>query len=198
MVIAAPSCRAATKDAPAATSAFVTAKLPLPIRPETCRTPSSASVSPTASATRTLGVRDQGEGPSRASRPADDGEWRHEEEGAGGGQPAEPDQGGQAVLPGAVQEVVAGEGRVESARHPGVGADRLNAEADDRRLEGQPAGALRRGAGSVGASLVDVEKRGLVARPALPAGAEEQPAAFRQRAGLPLPRHQLLDLHEEV
>src|SRR5207237_2074336 len=145
MLMAAPSWRAATKEAPPATSALVTSKLPLPISPETCRTPSRARVAPTAWATRTVRLpRHQGQGPRRAARSSDDGEWCHDEDRAGRGQLAEAHQGGQPVLPGAVHEVVAREGWVEAARHPRVGADGLHPEADDGRLLGQPAGAVRR------------------------------------------------------
>src|SRR5438034_2096224 len=197
--MAAPSWRAATKVAPAATRALVTAKLPLPIRPDTCRTPSSASVAPTASATRMPPLPwDQGQGPGRASRPAGDGEGSHDQDGARRRQAAESDQRGQAVLAGAVHVAVAGEGRVEPARHPRVGAHRLDTEADDRRLLGQPAGALGGGAGGVGALLVHVEKGSLIAGAALPAGAEEEPSAVRQRTVVPLPGGQVLDLEEEV
>ena len=57
-IVAAPaSCTAGTNRAPAATSALVTWKLPLPIRPNTCRTPACASVRPTTSATLTTASR---------------------------------------------------------------------------------------------------------------------------------------------
>ena len=56
-IITAPhSWRAATKRAPPRRSAFVTTRLPLPIRPKTWLTPSAASCSPTASATVRVGV----------------------------------------------------------------------------------------------------------------------------------------------
>ncbi len=51
-IVAAPlSCRAATNGTPAARSAFVTWKLPLPTTPNACPTPSRASASPTNWAT---------------------------------------------------------------------------------------------------------------------------------------------------
>src|SRR5207248_9017790 len=115
-----------------------------------------------------------------APRSSDDGEWCHDEDRAGRGQLAEAHQGGQPVLPGAVHEVVAREGWVEAARHPRVGADGLHPEADDGRLLGQPAGAVRRGAGGMGYTLVNVEEGGLVAGEALHAGEGEMPASVRE------------------
>src|ERR1700745_4046632 len=53
MQTAPPSCRAATKRAPASRSALVTVRLPLPSRPKTTSTPCAASALPIASATST-------------------------------------------------------------------------------------------------------------------------------------------------
>src|SRR5512138_507675 len=51
MLAAPPSCAAGTKRAPAAISALVTWKLPLPTTPNTQPTPWAASARPTTSAT---------------------------------------------------------------------------------------------------------------------------------------------------
>ncbi len=53
MVAAPPSCRVARNGTPAARSAFVTWKFPLPTTPNACPTPSWASARPTSSATIT-------------------------------------------------------------------------------------------------------------------------------------------------
>src|SRR5262245_54762180 len=127
--MAPPSWRAATKRAPAATSALQTAKLPLPISPNASRTPSRARVRPTASATSTpaTSALDEREDARRAARAADDRERRDDDQRAGRRQPLQVGELCQAVLAGAVQERVAGEGRVEAVCDPGVGPDRLDA-----------------------------------------------------------------------
>src|SRR5215471_13317262 len=100
MTAAPPSCRAATNGTPAAVSALVTWKLPLPTRPKTRSTPSPARTRPTASATRT-GLPDEGQYPAGAAGAAHDRQWRHDQYRAPGGQPVDVAQLGQAVLAGA-------------------------------------------------------------------------------------------------
>src|SRR5918997_6109785 len=116
MVIAPPSCRDATKPAPAATSALLTAKLPLPIRPKTWRTPRPARVSPTACATSTpaASALDEGERPRRAARPADDRQRRDHQHGARRRQRAQVGELRQAILARAVHEGMAGGGGGET------------------------------------------------------------------------------------
>ena len=126
-------------------SALVTWKLPLPTTPKTWSTPSRARRGrPPRRRSRgrlTLSARPA---PARASgcpsrrRSA----AARRRTAPVGGQLVEVLQLGQAVLARAEQERVAGERRVERVRGAGVGADRLDAEPEDRRLLGQPAGAL--------------------------------------------------------
>src|SRR5947209_6290920 len=97
MTAAPPSCRAATNRTPAAVSALVTWKLPLPTRPKARSTPSPARTRPTASATRT-GSPDEREYPARAARTAHDRQWRDDQYRAAGRQPVDVAQLGQAVL----------------------------------------------------------------------------------------------------
>src|SRR5581483_681586 len=229
MVIAPPSCLDATKLAPPSTRALLTAKLPLPIRPNTWRTPRSASAWPTASATFTeapspeetltpaplpegegacappgswlLSPRsalDEGEHAGRAAGAADDRQRRGDQDRAGRWELGQVGELGQPVLAGAEQEGVTRERRVEAVGGASVGADRLDADPDDRRLLGQPAGAGDRDAGGVRPGLVRVQESGLVVGAGVPAGSEQQPAAGRQRAVLALPGVEVLDLQQEV
>ena len=97
---------------------------------------------------------------------------------------------GQAVLAGTEQERVAGEGGVERVRRTGVGADGLDADADDGRLLGQPAGALDAHAGRVRARLVGVEELVLAwLRASHPVRRSSQPPSGSGAVlGLPGPR----------
>src|SRR4051794_22118929 len=70
----------------------------------------------------------------RGARPADDRQRRGDQQRAGSRQPGEVAQLGEPVLAAAEQRGVAGERRIEGVRRPGVGADRLHAEPDHRRL----------------------------------------------------------------
>ena len=76
-------------------------------------------------------------------------------------------------------------GPTRRARGP-RGADGLDADAHQRALVGDPARTLDVEAGCVRAGLVGVEELRLVVRAGVPAGAEEQPAALRERAVLRL------------
>ena len=76
------------------------------------------------------------------------------------------------------------EGRVERVRDARVGADGLDAEADDRGRLGQPA----RGLGVRAGRLAAVEERVLVVGAGVPAGAQEQPAARRAAGRARSPR----------
>src|SRR4051794_10566893 len=117
MVTAPPSCRAATKPAPAPISALVTWKLPEPTTPKTWRTPSPARTSPTAAAPRiSRSPLDEREHPGRAAGAVHDPQRAGDDDRAGRRQPVEVAQLGQPVLAGAVHERVAREHRVERRR----------------------------------------------------------------------------------
>src|SRR5258708_28245904 len=195
--IAPPSWRAATNVAPPATSALVTAKLPLPIRPKTWRTPRSASARPTASATSTaLLTRDEGEDAGRAARATHDRQGCGYQDCAGRRQARQIRQLGQPVLLCTKQELVARKGRLEAMRGAGIGADSFNAEANHRCLLAEPARELHRHAGRVWARFIGIEERLLIVRASVPAGSEQQPTAFGQRAVLLLPFLDVADVEE--
>src|SRR6266545_294380 len=203
MVAAPHSCLVATKRAPPAISALVTWKLPLPTTPKTVSMPSRARALPTASATsmRPPGGRsalDQGEHAGGAAGAADDRQWAGDHHGALWGQLGEVLELRQPVPVGAEQERVAGERRVEARGGSSVGANGLDADADDRRLLRQPPGALDRDAWRVRAGLVDVAEQLVVVGACVPAGAVEQPATLGQGAVLALPLPDVIDLQAEV
>src|SRR5579859_407157 len=93
---------------------------------------------------------------------------------------------------------MARERRVEGVRGPGVGADGLGPEPDDRYLLGQPGRAGHADPRGVRARLVRVEELGLVVGVDVPPGAVQQPAALRQRAMDRLPALDVVDLEQEV
>src|SRR5258708_1111501 len=93
---------------------------------------------------------------------------------------------------------MAGERRVERVGSAGVRADRLCAEADQRRLLGQPAGALHRNTGRVRPALVRVQELLLASRTSVPPGPVQQPAAVGQRSVLAFPLLDVLDLEQEI
>src|SRR5437764_2586216 len=197
--MAPPSWRAATNWAPEDTIALVTTKLPLPMSPNTCGGPRRASARPTASATCTLVLpRHQRQHASRAAGAAHDGQWSGDQHRPGGRQPGQVRQLRQTVLPGAEQEVVARKRWLETVRRAGVGTHGLDTEADDRRLFAQPLCQLRCHTGRVRSRFVGVQERRLVVRAAVPAGAEQEPAAGWQRTVLLLPILDVLYLEEEV
>src|SRR5437763_6466760 len=188
MTAAPPSCRAATNRTPAAVSALVTWKLPLPTRPKARSAPRSASTRPTASATR-IALPDEREYPARAARAAHDRQRRDDQHRTAGREPVDVAQLGQPVLAGAEQVRVARERRVERVGEAGVGTHRLHADTDDRPFLGEPAGAVDRDAGRVAGVG---ELVGVVAA-AVPAGAVQQPAALGQRTVLGLPGGDVVD-----
>src|SRR6059058_1442716 len=168
MTAAPPSCRAATNRTPAAVSALVTWKLPLPTRPKARSAPSPARTRPTASATRIRpGRSDQRQDPAGTARAVHDRQRSDDQYPAPGRQPGQVAQLGQPVLAGAQQVRVARERRVERVGRAGVGTDGLYAHADDRPLLGEPAGAVRRDAGRV----AGIGERVGVLAAAVPAGA---------------------------
>ena len=178
MLAAPPSWRAATNRTPPARSAFVTSKLPLPTTPNAVPTPRPASVRPTSSATFTAP-------PARSTRaglpdPPTIGSGETTSSVAGRRQRGQVPQLRQAVLPGAQQEFVAREHRLERRRLARVGADGLDAEPDDRRFLGEPARALGRDAGGVRPGLVGVEEAAPGRRCARPSRCGT--AASRRRA----------------
>ena len=128
-----------------------------------------------AYATRRLHEREHAR---RAAGAVDELERRDDDHRARRRQLGQVGELGEAVLARAEQEVVDRERRVEAVRGARVGADRLDADADDRRLLGQPARALGVRAGRVAA----VEERVLVVGARVPAGAQQQPAARRAAA----------------
>ena len=69
------------------------------------------------------------------------------------------------------------EGRVQSARLSGIGADAVAAPADDALVD-QVLDKLGRGAVLVGAGCVGVGEQGLVMRAGVPVGAEDDPFAL--------------------
>src|SRR4051812_992079 len=135
-MLAAPfSWAAGTNLAPAASSALVTRKLPLPTTPNTVRTPHPASARPTACATitrRSGSSFDERQHAARAAGAADDRQRAGDHHRAGGRQGAEVAQLGQPVLVVAEQEAVARERRLERVGGAGVGADGLHADPLDR------------------------------------------------------------------
>src|SRR6266508_5891146 len=203
MVAAPHSCLVATKRAPPAISALVTWKLSLPTTPKTVSMQSRSRARPTASATsmRPHGGRsalDKGEHAGGADGAADDRQWAGDHHGALWGQLGKVLELRQPVPVGAEQERVAGERRVEARGGSSVGANGLDADADDRRLLRQPPGALDRDAWRVRAGLVDVAEQLVVVGARVPAGAVEQPAALGQWAVLALPLPDVIDLQAEV
>src|SRR3954449_5188700 len=150
MVAAPPSCRAATYRAPAATIALVTAKLPDPTTPKTCETPHRTSAAPTASATfmkRRSPAFHEGQHAGRRAGTGHDRQRRGDEQDAGRRQLGQVLQLREPVLAAAHERRVARERRIEGVRRAGVGADRLDADTDDRRLLPQP---RRTGRGDAG------------------------------------------------
>src|SRR5438105_15286414 len=81
---------------------------------------------------------------------------------------------------------MAGEGRVEAVRGPGVGADRLDPDPNDWRLRSEPARALDRQSRRVRPGLTRIQEGPLVIDPSAPAGPVEQPACG-QWPMVPLP-----------
>src|SRR2546421_2403493 len=126
MTAAPPSCRAATNRTPAAVSALVTWKLPLPTRPKARSAPRSASTRPTASATR-IASPDEREYPARAARAAHDRQRRDDQHRAAGREPVDVAQLGQPVLAGAEQVRVARERRGGTVGGGGGRTHRLHA-----------------------------------------------------------------------
>src|SRR4051812_42513608 len=94
------SCAAGTNVAPAASSALVTRKLPLPTTPKTVRTPQPASVRPTtcATSTRRSLPLDEREHPTRTARAAHDRQRPRDQHRARGRQGPDVAELGQAVL----------------------------------------------------------------------------------------------------
>ena len=101
-------------------------------------------------------------------------------------------------LPAPSRRGMARERRVEGVRGPGVRADGLGPEPDDRRLLGQPGRARDADSGGVRARLVGVEELGLVVGTGVPARAVQQPAALGQRPVGRLPLLDVVDLEQEV
>ena len=79
-------------------------------------------------------------------------------------------------------------------RRARVGADGLDADADQAGLVREPMGALAVEAGRVRAGLVGVEEGSLVVRAGVPAGAQQQPAVLGQRAVLGLEGADVVDV----
>src|SRR5689334_515577 len=123
-------------SAPNPTMALVTWKFPEPTTPNTCRAPSAVRTRPTMSATRIGLMLDEREDPAGRAGTGHDRQRPGEHQRAGRRQLGQVLQLGQAVLLAAEQERVARERRVERVRGTGVGADRLHADALDRRLLG--------------------------------------------------------------
>src|SRR5712691_8542973 len=144
------------------------------------------------------GVLDEGDGPARAARPAGDRQRPGDHHRADRRQEGQVLQLREPVLARAQQRGVARERRVEGVRRPGVGADRLHAEPDDRLVGGQPLRAGHRDARGVRSRRVGIEELFLAGRPRVPAGPVQQPAAPGQRAVLGLPVLDVLDLEQEV
>ena len=175
---------------PAARSALVTWKLPLPTTPNACPTPSSASARPTSSATSGIEPSrlDQGQYPRRAPGPVDDRQRTGDHHRPGGRQPGQVLQLGQPVLAraraGRSGTGTAGRTSARRPRRCPPSPRRPRAPADSSASQRRtPHGDARR----VRAGLVGVQERGRVLAAGVPAGAVEQPAAVGQRAVLGLP-----------
>src|SRR5713226_10303190 len=176
------SWRAATKRAPPAWSALARWKFPLPTRPKKSRTPSCARARPTASEARIAPLPlDEREHARWASRTMHDGQRPGDHDGPDWWQLGEVGELGEAVLAGAEQIGMARKGGVKAMGLAGVGADGLYTDTDDRRLCGQPTGALDRDAWRVRPGRIGVQKPLLIARSRVPARAEEKPARSEER-----------------
>ena len=88
--------------------------------------------------------------------------------------------------------------RIKAARRARVDAHRLDPEAGDGGMLGQPAGAGHRGTGSVRAAFVGVQKAPGVGVALAPAGAQQHPAVLRQRAVLGFPGREVLGFQQHV
>ena len=128
---------------------------------------------------------DQREHPGREPGPVDELERRDDHDRARRRQLGQVRELRQAVLARAEQEVVDRERRVERVREPGVGADGLARRS--RRSRDVSASQRARPASGPG-RLAAVEERLLVVGARVPAGAQEQPAARRQRRRARSPR----------
>src|ERR1700688_2797974 len=126
MTAAPPSWRAGMKRAPCSVSALVTWKLPLPTTPKTVFTPASrARAVPIQCATVprvviAASAGDEGEDARRGAGAADDGQRGGDDDRARDREPVEVAELGEAVLARAEYRLVAGEGRGEAERLPGV------------------------------------------------------------------------------
>ena len=160
IVAAPPSCRAATNGTPAATSAFVTWKLPLPTTPNAWPTPSRASAA-RRRASATVGHRSTSAS-TRAGLPdpATIGSGAGDDDRAGGAAAARGSAAGSArTCPRRAGRSGTGTpGRRSARRRRRCRRSRRRAPMDGRLL-GEPPRALDRDAGRVRAGLVGVEER---------------------------------------
>ena len=195
MLAAPPSWAAATNRAPAATSALVTWKLPLPTTPKTWSTPCAASARPDhlGDVHRAVSAR-QRQHPARAAGAVHDRQRPGDDDRAGRRQRGQVLQLGQAELAVPEQERVARERRVERVRQR-----RRRCRPSPRRRPGsappRPAtGRTRRRCPGCGPRWRTRPRRPT----GRPSRCGEQPAAGRQRPVLGLPRLDVLDLEQEV
>ncbi len=75
---------------------------------------------------------------------------------------------------------------IEACRSARVYSDGLDADTDERRFFGEPAGTLHVEAGGLRGTGACVQEKVLVVGASIPAGAQEQPAAVGERAVLGL------------